>query len=283
MEKKRRHQWLVTYHWIVTILTLWSIINLGFLLLKAGNYALEMGIANGLLVVFAVDYFVRLLTTKNRKIFLIHAAFDLLGIIPMHPVFALFRLSRLVRLIRFHHIFWRLGISGKWTKAFHRFIYKTGFIYLFSISVAIIVLSAFLFSLTEKQSLANSLWWAITTATTVGYGDVTPRTAFGKIIAAFLMVGGVGFIGLLTSTIVDFVNNRVTASEDTQQQDDMAELMGEIRSLTSKVDRLQMTVNRLNKQTKKRSTSKKSKQTAVKPSALPKPGNVAEKPQPTDN
>lgn len=239
---------LVLYHVGVTVFTLVSVVNVSLLLLKWGSYSLEMAIANGLLIVFALDYLARLLVTKNRKVFLIQSAFDLLGIIPLHPVFAFFRLARLVRLIRFHHLFWRLGLAGKWTQAYHRFIYKTGFIYLFSISVAIIVLSAFLFSLTEKQSLANSLWWAVTTATTVGYGDETPRTAFGKIIASVLMFGGIGFIGLLTSTITDFFTSRAkqtTTVQETRQQADITLLLTKIDTLTAKVDQLQTKVDHL--------------------------------------
>ncbi|MFC6288757.1 potassium channel family protein [Levilactobacillus angrenensis] len=239
---------LIAYHMGVTTLTLGSVLNVILLLLRIGDYGLELKIANGLLLVFAVDYVIRLGITKNRKIFLIQSAFDLLGIIPLHPVFAFFRLARLVRLIRFHHLFWRLGLSGKWTQAYHRFIYQTGFIYLFSISVVIIVISAFLFSLTEKQSLANALWWAITTATTVGYGDETPHTAFGKIIASFLMVGGIGFIGLLTSTISDFVASRTeqaTTNQEAQQQADLDRLLTKIDTLTTKVDHLQTQVDRL--------------------------------------
>jgi voltage-gated potassium channel len=126
--------------------------------------------------------------------------------------------------------------------------------------VAIIVLSAFLFSLTEKQSLANSLWWAITTATTVGYGDETPHTAVGKIIASFLMVGGVGFIGLLTSTITDFVASRTeqaTTTQEAQQLADMAQLLAKIDTLTDKVDQLQTQVDRLTPKHAKRDNKKR--------------------------
>jgi len=240
MGERTRQRWLVGYHSLITGLTLLSVINVSLLLGHWGNTAVELAVANGLLVAFAGDYAVRLVVTKDRKLFLIQSAFDLLGIIPLHPVFAFFRLARLVRLIRFHHLFWRLGIDGKWTKAYHRFIYSTGFIYLFSISVAIIVLSAFLFSLTEKQTLANSLWWAVTTATTVGYGDETPHTAVGKVIASVLMFGGIGFIGLLTSTITDFFTNRSAQTPAApQQQADLTLLLQKVDALSAKVDELQ--------------------------------------------
>lgn len=255
MQNERVPRALVGYHWGVTLLTLGSVLNVILMLVHLGSHPVEMAISNGLLAVFVVDYFVRLIITKDRKTFLIQSAFDLLGIIPLHPVFAFFRLARLARLIRFHHVFWRLGLDGKWTKAYHRFIYQTGFIYLFSISVAIIVVSAFLFSLTEKQNLANSLWWAVTTATTVGYGDETPHTAFGKIIASVLMFGGIGFIGLLTSTITGFITNRTEKAvtpQDTQEQADVRELLAKIDTLTGKVDQLQEQVERLDRKSPKR-------------------------------
>ncbi|WP_407888655.1 potassium channel family protein [Levilactobacillus sp. N40-8-2] len=238
----KRKPRLIAYHVGVTLSTLVSVGTVLLLLLGVGSSAIEMAIINSLLVVFAIDYVARLLLTKNRKIFLVQSAFDLLGIIPLHPVFAFFRLGRLVRLIRYHHLFWRLRINSKWTRAYHQFIYKTGFIYLFSFSVTIIVISAFLFSLTEKQSLANALWWAITTATTVGYGDETPHTAFGKIIASVLMIGGVGFIGLLTSTISGFFTARgqqMAASQEDHEQADLDQLLTKIETLTTKVDDLQ--------------------------------------------
>lgn len=246
--RKAQQRWLIGYHAGVTILTLASVVNVVLLVGHWGSHPVELLVNNGLLVVFVIDYFVRLAVTANRKVFLIQSAFDLLGIIPMHPVFAFFRLGRLVRLIRFHHLFWRLGIAGRWTRSYHRFIYSTGFIYLFSISVAIIVLSAFLFSLSEQQSLANSLWWAVTTATTVGYGDETPHTAIGKVIAAVLMFGGIGFIGLLTSTITDFFTSRAqqnASAETTQQQADLTQLLAKVDALNQKVDSLQQQISQL--------------------------------------
>ncbi|MFC6201693.1 potassium channel family protein [Lactiplantibacillus nangangensis] len=259
MGNQRQKSLIVGYHLIVTLLTVWSVANVLMMTFHLGDWHLEMGIANGLLAVFAVDYFVRLATAKDRKAFLIHSAFDLMGIIPMHPVFALFRLGRLARMIQYHHLFWRLGLDGKWSHDFHRFLYSTGFIYLFSISIAIIVLSALLFSVFEHQSLSDSLWWAITTATTVGYGDETPHTPVGKIIAAVLMIGGIGFIGLLTSTITDFITNETSQNlveKDDEKASDIKLLLAKIDQLTQKVDHLQTEVKRL--ETSKRGSKKKS-------------------------
>ncbi|GAT18107.1 MAG TPA: potassium transporter Kef [Lactobacillus sp.] len=243
--KQQQARWLVIYHIFVAILAVISSILAVSMMLNVKVGLAGRVVYQGLLAFFVVDYVVRLIFTKNRKWFLINNAFDLLGILPMHPAFSLFRLARIFRMIRTHHVFWRLGISGKWTREFHRFTYDTGFIYLFTISVVIICLSALLFSIVEHQTLSESLWWAITTATTVGYGDDSPHTAWGKLIATVLMLGGVGFIGLLTSTITDFFTDRTGQADAQQQQNE--ELTKQIQQLTREVSRLSKKVDQLKK------------------------------------
>ena len=53
----------------------------------------------------------------------------------------------------------------------------------------------------EGMSISDGIWWSFVTATTVGYGDISPATPFGRSIAAILMLVGIGLIGSLTSTI----------------------------------------------------------------------------------
>ena len=54
------------------------------------------------------------------------------------------------------------------------------------------------------DSLGDALWWAITTVTTVGYGDMFPVTPAGRGIAAFLMLSGIALFGVLTANIAAF-------------------------------------------------------------------------------
>jgi voltage-gated potassium channel len=57
-----------------------------------------------------------------------------------------------------------------------------------------------LFSLTEHISIYDSIYWGITTSATVGYGDISPKTNFGKFLAISLMIGGVALLGYLLTT-----------------------------------------------------------------------------------
>jgi voltage-gated potassium channel len=61
----------------------------------------------------------------------------------------------------------------------------------------------------QHLSARDGAWWALTTLTTVGYGDITPKTGSGKVIASVVMVVGIGFVALLTAAVAErFVTNR---------------------------------------------------------------------------
>jgi voltage-gated potassium channel len=54
-------------------------------------------------------------------------------------------------------------------------------------------------------SFWNGVWWAVVTVTTVGYGDLYPRSVPGRLIAMLLMLVGIGFISVLTATIASLL------------------------------------------------------------------------------
>ncbi len=57
----------------------------------------------------------------------------------------------------------------------------------------------------EFTSFGESLWWAAQTVTTVGYGDVIPKTGFSKLVAAFVMFFGVATVSLFTAIVTSVV------------------------------------------------------------------------------
>ncbi|MGH3036797.1 MAG: potassium channel family protein [Gaiellaceae bacterium] len=71
-------------------------------------------------------------------------------------------------------------------------------------TVAITLLSGVAMWLVDRAEFPNvwlGLWWAVQTVTTVGYGDITPENPFGRVIAAVVMVSGIGFLTVVTATI----------------------------------------------------------------------------------
>lgn len=176
-------------------------------------------INDGILIIFTIDYFTRLAYAKDKSSFFIHNIFDLLAIIPLYTAFSFFRFSRIFRIFRLLKLlrFVRMiGIIGKLQKSFLSFLKTNGFIYLLWISLATLFVSATMYSFAEHVSWGQALWWAIATATTVGYGDISPHTLMGRVAAVLLMFVGIGFIGMLTSTITAFF-----AGQDKSQYRDL--------------------------------------------------------------
>src|SRR5208337_1802276 len=93
-------------------------------------------------------------------------------------------------------------------------------------ALATLVIGAWLVLLfEEKAKTANihtypdALWWAIVTVTTVGYGDRYPVTEGGRVVAAVLMLVGIGLIGVLTATVASvFIKEHTDANKETIKQ-----------------------------------------------------------------
>jgi voltage-gated potassium channel len=74
-----------------------------------------------------------------------------------------------------------------------------------AVAIALVAIAGLLARLVEPEtydSIGLAYWWAVTTVTTVGYGDVVPETAGGRVVASMLMLTGLALIPTLTSVIV---------------------------------------------------------------------------------
>ena len=87
------------------------------------------------------------------------------------------------------------------------------------VTVFVTVLSGVAIWLLDRDEFPNvwlGLWWAVQTVTTVGYGDITPSHVVGRLIAALVMISGVGFVTVVTAAItalfVESARRRVSRS-----------------------------------------------------------------------
>lgn len=69
-----------------------------------------------------------------------------------------------------------------------------------------IFLSSILITYLEPNinHFVDGIWWSIVTTTTVGYGDISPTTIIGRVVAIFLMIVGIGLVGMITGSITTF-------------------------------------------------------------------------------
>jgi voltage-gated potassium channel len=90
------------------------------------------------------------------------------------------------------------------------------------------------------QSFGDALWWAMTTITTVGYGDMYPVTTTGRFIAAGLMFAGIAVLGVVTASFASWLIERVAESDEQAEaatRRDIASLHHEIRELRQELGR----------------------------------------------
>ena len=192
---------------------------------------------NAILIIFTIDYFARLFLAKDKKKFFKENIFDLLSIIPVSASFNLFRFARIGRLVVVFRLVRLIGLTGK----LNRLLKINGLIYIIYTSIAILIVSASMYSISEHVPYGESLWWAIATATTIGYGDISPHTFLGKLAAILLMVIGIGFVGVLTSFLTNFFIQDHT-------NDRMATVLNKLSDLEKSNRELQAEVRKLLKE-----------------------------------
>ena len=83
-------------------------------------------------------------------------------------------------------------------------------------SIAITFGSAILMTIADHKnypSIGSGLWWAVQTVTTVGYGDHTPVTVSGRLVAALVMLVGIGFLTVITAAITSTFVSRTEGEQ----------------------------------------------------------------------
>jgi voltage-gated potassium channel len=109
-----------------------------------------------------------------------------------------------------------------------------------SVALTLALVAAVLERLVDPAmgDFGDALWWAVTTVTTVGYGDVVPESTPGRVVAGVLMLAGVSAIPITTSLVVSVFVTRIQAQQHARDAAERAELIARLerieRALTAR-------------------------------------------------
>ena len=166
-------------------------------------------------ILFTLEYIARIVCIKRPKVYIFSffGIVDLLSTIPKylslfivgsHALVAL-RALRLLRIFRILKLVRYLGASRMLTQALKASRAKI-FVFLFAVVILCAILGTVMYLVEGSSgsgftSIPRSIYWAIVTLTTVGYGDIAPITPLGQLIASMIMILGYGIIAIPTGIV----------------------------------------------------------------------------------
>ncbi len=166
-------------------------------------------------ILFSVEYLLRIWITKHsrRYIFSFFGIIDLLAILPAFigllftgtqmlivlrslRLIRIFRVLKLTRYVKEASILWSALVAGR---------NKIG-VFLFAVLILITILGTVMYIIENPynpgfKSIPASIYWAVVTLTTVGYGDIAPITTLGQLVAGMIMIIGYAIIAVPTGIV----------------------------------------------------------------------------------
>ena len=177
-------------------------------------------------ILFSIEYLLRIISIGRplKYAFSFYGIVDLLAILPTYLsilipgsqyflVIRILRVLRIFRILKFVQYIGEAKMLRQALKASRRKI----IVFLFTVLTIVVILGSLMYIIEgEKNGFVNipeSIYWAIVTLTTVGYGDISPQTGLGKMLATVIMILGYGIIavptGIVTSEMT-FQRNKVS-------------------------------------------------------------------------
>ena len=183
------------------------------------------GIEIGFTLIFTAEYLIRVWCVKRRRtyIFSFWGIVDLLSILPTYialliPEAAPLIIIRLIRVMRIFRILRMFELFSELTEILGvlRNTSRSIFVFFVLVMVLVVVFACLLYVIEGPEngftSIPMSIYWAVVTITTVGYGDMIPQTPLGRTFAAFGMLVGYSILAvptaIITTKLWERLNNR---------------------------------------------------------------------------
>ena len=196
---------------------------------------------------FALEIAIMMIVVQNRRLWLtdhwLDVAVTALTVPWLIAVLEGLRLLRLARLLSTLRLL-RLVRAGE---VIHRVASPAGLLWSFFFALISILIGGATFHWAEsgganEVGFGDAFWWAITTATTVGYGDLYPTTTAGRVIAVALMMVGIGLVAMLTAAIAGWAaessrqrTEAIEAEEGTDLHSEIAAMRDEVKALQDSI------------------------------------------------
>lgn len=168
----------------------------------------------GFTLLFTAEYFLRLYCVGRPRLYAtsFYGVVDLLAILPTYISLILpgsqfllvIRILRVLRIFRVFKLVQYLGEVDFLLKALRASGRKIA-VFLFTVLTLVTIFGSLMYIIEDAKngftSIPRSIYWAIVTLTTVGYGDITPRTEIGQALAAMIMIFGYAIIAVPTGIV----------------------------------------------------------------------------------
>jgi len=181
----------------------------------------------GFTFLFTIEYILRIISVRRPLRYMIsfYGLVDLMAVLPTYislfipgaQYFLVVRILRLLRVFRVLKLGLYLSQAELLGRAMHASRIKIG-IFLFTVLNIVVIVGAAMYVIEGPQngfsSIPLSIYWAVVTMTTVGYGDLAPNTTLGRVLASLVMLIGYGIIAVPTGIVtVEMVRSRDHAAE----------------------------------------------------------------------
>jgi voltage-gated potassium channel len=152
---------------------------------------------------------------------------------PLPNLLAAVRVARLARLLRFSRV---AGTTIRGLTELRSVLVRRGLVYVGLMTLILILGGAAALELVEPQAIRggylDGVWWAIVTASTVGYGDIAPSTFWGRVIAIALMLAGIGLVSTFSASVTSHFVGQQEAAELREIRERLARMEALLEQLT---------------------------------------------------